>query len=209
MFRMAFIHENEHTTCSPILPLPADHIYDTEGCTFSLVTRDRKIDRAKVRVLAGWWNDPGNYDLGFDTCAADTVVSPPGECAYAALPLSFLMFGKTHRRHLADIRKDGTTSTFYHGQKTTPTAHPPAKSSLCKVQATIKPGKYPPKKMTTVGGFREHKVVKFSTFLFSGEHLHREGLLMHGTFDIRTEVRNASAPTKRADIVEPGPHKKH
>ncbi|KWU41160.1 carbohydrate-binding module family 13 protein [Rhodotorula sp. JG-1b] len=107
-----------------------NHIYDTEGC---------------------WWNDPGNYDLGFDTCAADTVVSPPGEY----------------------ILKNGTTSTFYHVQKTTPTAHPPAKSSSCKVQATVKPGKYPPKKMTTV------------------------------------EVRKASAPTKRAGIVEPNPHKKH
>ncbi|GAA5863468.1 hypothetical protein JCM3774_005304 [Rhodotorula dairenensis] len=82
-----------------------NHIYDTEGC---------------------WWNDPGNYGRGFDTCAADTIVSPPGEYK----------------------RKDGTTSTFYHGQQSTPTAHAPAKSSQCKKQKTISPAKYP--RMTTV-----------------------------------------------------------
>lgn len=78
---------DERIACSPI-DFPADHIYDTEGCTSSFIeVRVRKSDRAEARVLAGWWNDPGNYDLGFDTCAADTVVSPPGECAF--IPSSF------------------------------------------------------------------------------------------------------------------------
>ncbi|POY72197.1 hypothetical protein BMF94_4773 [Rhodotorula taiwanensis] len=77
-----------------------NHIYDTEGC---------------------YWNDPGRYGSGFDTCAADTVVMPPGEYKLS----------------------NGHTSTFYHGQQPTPTAHAPAKSSQCVKQQTIKAAKYP------------------------------------------------------------------
>ncbi|GAA6021779.1 hypothetical protein JCM8202_004347 [Rhodotorula sphaerocarpa] len=80
-----------------------NHIYDTEGC---------------------YWSDPARYGSGFDTCAADTVVMPPGEYKLS----------------------NGHTSTFYHGQNPTPTAHPPAKSSQCTKQKTITAARYPTSK---------------------------------------------------------------
>ncbi|KJA25451.1 hypothetical protein HYPSUDRAFT_199615 [Hypholoma sublateritium FD-334 SS-4] len=72
----------------PKAPTFCQHIYDVMGCQ---------------------WNMPGNYDGGFDQCAADS-----GE------PMG--VYG---------------TSTFFQGQPATPLAHPVPASSLCTATNTI------------------------------------------------------------------------
>jgi hypothetical protein len=64
------------------------HIYDVMGC---------------------YWNEPGNYDNGFDTCAANDVAEPMG----------------IYRQG------DGSLSTWYQGEYPTPSAQAPAASSQC------------------------------------------------------------------------------
>ncbi|GAA6051788.1 hypothetical protein JCM3770_004972 [Rhodotorula araucariae] len=101
----SFISSNEFCVriCNPADPDAwkwCNHIYDTEGC---------------------YWNDPGNYGTGFDTCKADVVAMAPGEYKL----------------------KNGATSTWRHGQLPTPTAQKPAKSSQCTKVATITAASYP------------------------------------------------------------------
>ncbi|BGP15550.1 hypothetical protein JCM10213_001359 [Rhodosporidiobolus nylandii] len=85
------------------------HIYDVMGC---------------------YWNDPGNYDGGFDECKADDTVSPPGV-------YKVVNGGKT------------STSTWYQGVNPTPAAHAPAASSQCKAKASLTLGSYTTGRITT------------------------------------------------------------
>ncbi|EJT97838.1 hypothetical protein DACRYDRAFT_24793 [Dacryopinax primogenitus] len=65
-------------------------------------------------TLGCGWNMPGNYSSGvFESCQADNT-EPMG--VYV---------------------NDGTTSTFFQGQPSTPDAHTPAPSSNCQFMATI------------------------------------------------------------------------
>lgn len=133
-----------------------DHIYDTEGCVFRSPYALHEYARLTRTVpgTAGYWSDPARYGSGFDTCAADTVVMPPGECASFSSNLdrrsarikgaSRKLIGKGLEP--ADKLSNGHTSTFYHGQNPTPTAHPPAKSSQCTKQKTITAARYPTSK---------------------------------------------------------------
>ncbi|PPQ96841.1 hypothetical protein CVT26_006010 [Gymnopilus dilepis] len=73
---------------SPQAPTFCQHIYDVMGCA---------------------WNMPGNYDVGFTSCHADSG-EPMG--VYGA-------------------------STFHQGQPQTPAAHPAPASSLCTTLSTI------------------------------------------------------------------------
>ncbi|CAO1623713.1 unnamed protein product [Parajaminaea phylloscopi] len=64
-------------------------------------------------VMGAQWNHPGNYGNGFSNCDADSGAFPG---VYGA-------------------------STFYQGQKKTPSAHKAPKSSNCQNKATVKGGK--------------------------------------------------------------------
>ncbi|GAA5901960.1 hypothetical protein JCM8208_006649 [Rhodotorula glutinis] len=69
------------------------HIYDLQGCA---------------------WNEPGNYDGGFDSCDGDSTEYPPG--IYMV---------------------DGQLSTYQQSQGAAPTAHAAGKSSNCQAVATV------------------------------------------------------------------------
>ncbi|KAG0140848.1 hypothetical protein CROQUDRAFT_688327 [Cronartium quercuum f. sp. fusiforme G11] len=79
-----------------------NHIYDTQGC---------------------YWNMPGNYENGFDSCKADDV-EPMGEYKYKG--------------------NDGqyTTYHWYQGQPNRPGPHPAARTFQCTnyASAAINPG---------------------------------------------------------------------
>lgn len=68
---------------------------------------------------------------------------PPGECESTSARDSTACEADLSFLTLADKLSNGHTSTFYHGQQPTPTAHAPAKSSQCVKQQTIKAAKYP------------------------------------------------------------------
>ncbi|CAD6582082.1 MAG: hypothetical protein CYPHOPRED_001832 [Cyphobasidiales sp. Tagirdzhanova-0007] len=72
-------------------------------------------------TLGCYWNMPANYDSGaFETCHADDD-----------LPMGVYK------------QEDGSYSTFYQGQPSTPAAHPAAKSSQCSSINTIPAAAYP------------------------------------------------------------------
>ncbi|GAA5905739.1 hypothetical protein JCM6882_000447 [Rhodosporidiobolus microsporus] len=85
------------------------HIYDVMGC---------------------YWNVPGNYGGGFDTCKANVLPFYPGE-------YPVVKNGKT------------STSTWKQGVNPTPAARSPAKSSQCKAQGTIAAAAYTTQRVTT------------------------------------------------------------
>ncbi|KAF8328096.1 uncharacterized protein EI90DRAFT_3155849 [Cantharellus anzutake] len=59
------------------------------------------------------WNMPGNYTQGFSSCQGDST-----------LPMGVYV-------------SNGVTSTFHQGQPSTPSPHPPGKSSECTYFATL------------------------------------------------------------------------
>ncbi|GJN90045.1 hypothetical protein Rhopal_003043-T1 [Rhodotorula paludigena] len=69
------------------------HIYDIQGCH---------------------WNEPGNYDSGFDSCEGDSTEHPPG---------------------IYEV--NGQLSTYHQEQGAAPTAHAAGKSSNCQAVATV------------------------------------------------------------------------
>ncbi|GAA5933237.1 uncharacterized protein JCM15063_001262 [Sporobolomyces koalae] len=61
------------------------------------------------------WNQPGNYDDGFDTCQGDGTDLRPGDY----------------------LDGNGGTSTYYESQGAAPTAHAAGASSNCQAVATV------------------------------------------------------------------------
>jgi hypothetical protein len=88
------------------------------------------------------WNEPGNYDIGFDTCDADSG-EPMCVESISFLSSWIVLISASNIYRGVYRQEDGSESTWRQGTKPTPRPHPAPSSSNC-ADGEIPPATYSP-----------------------------------------------------------------